>query len=134
MRCGQQGQGGTNEGDDSPDIADSGPGPEDIVTERHSEEALRSALPQALERLTDKQRAAVESTTSGRHSRRDAAAELGAAPGTISSHRARGLAKLRSELLPLVITAVVIAMVIGLWALGHAIGFRSTVGHWQIYP
>jgi DNA-directed RNA polymerase specialized sigma24 family protein len=85
MPCGRQVHGDSDTEDDGPDIADYGLGPEDMVVDQQVEEELRAALPKALDLLTDKQRAAVEFTTNGAHSRRDAATKLCAAPGTISS-------------------------------------------------
>jgi RNA polymerase sigma factor (sigma-70 family) len=78
------------------------PGPDEIVVEQHIELALKAALPDAFAELTPKQRTAVELTTKGELSRMEVATVMRLSPGAVSSHRARGLAKLLAVLLPLV--------------------------------
>jgi RNA polymerase sigma factor (sigma-70 family) len=91
--------------DDELDVRDTGPTPEELVLDQQVDEALRAALPHALKELTPRQRAAVELTAGGERSRRQVATELDAAPGTISSHRTRGLVKLRHVLGPIVVVS-----------------------------
>jgi RNA polymerase sigma factor (sigma-70 family) len=93
--------GAGDQDDDDLDVVDHDPDPEELVLDQQIDETLNAALPRALDELTPKQRAAVELTTNGDRSRQQVADELGAAPGTISSHRTRGLAKLRVVLVPL---------------------------------
>ncbi|GAA4475292.1 RNA polymerase sigma factor [Phytohabitans houttuyneae] len=88
--------------DDTPELAEPGPTMEDLILEREIDELLRAALPDALRTLSDLQRQAIELTLSGEHSRAEVGEAMGVAPGTVSSHRARGLSKLAEILGPIV--------------------------------
>lgn len=97
-------------GDDTAEFPETGPGLEEITIEQQVEDALREALPAAMEALTGNQRWAVELTTDGKTSREEAATVMGMAEGTVSSHRARGLEKLRSALGAIAVVAVMIGL------------------------
>lgn len=80
--------------------ADYVPGPEETLIARQSDEEIMVAIPKAFDRLTDKEHDAVILGARGL-SRKEVAAELGVAEGTVSVHRTRGLNKLRGDLLPI---------------------------------
>jgi RNA polymerase sigma factor (sigma-70 family) len=76
--------------------------PEDVVVRHHLHRVINAELPQALATLTPNQRTVLELWARGDLSREEIAAAIGSSSGAVSSHRARGLAKLASILMPLI--------------------------------
>lgn len=72
--------------------------PEDVVLDEIVDAQLQEALPEAWEDLSEREQAAVQLTVLESASRAEAAGAMGVATGTVSSHRTRGLVKLRTAL------------------------------------
>jgi RNA polymerase sigma factor (sigma-70 family) len=117
--CGRSLSEGADDGEDGFDIAQPGPGIEDELVEREIEARLAEALPAAMDTLSPQQRKAVELTTSGEGSYAEAGAAMGIEPGTVSSHRARGLLKLANILTPVLGLVAVVAHEIVRWLISR---------------
>jgi RNA polymerase sigma factor (sigma-70 family) len=118
-------------GDDDGGLDSAQPGLaiEDDLVERETETRLAEALPLAMGQLTDKQRQAVELCDVEDLSRDDAAASMGVATGTVGSHRARAVDKLRDALRPIMFTirAVISVITVGLAGLARLAGYEITL-------
>lgn len=82
------------------DVPQPGPTMDEEILDQEIDKLLHNALPDALDQLPEKQRVAVELTVAGGETRTVAAAAIGVAEGTVSSHRCRGLMRLASILSP----------------------------------